>query len=116
MASSDFRTSSTPSIIGPELTIKGNLSTNGSVQIDGKVEGDIDSKSLTIGETAEVNGVVSASEVMVRGNMQGEIKSNTVQLSSNARITGDIVHESLAVEAGASIEGRLSRMNPQRSN
>ncbi len=98
------------SIIGPELKITGNLSTDGAIQVDGRVEGDIDSKSLVIGEGAEVNGVVSTDTVMVRGNMQGEIKSRMVELTSNARITGDIVHESLAVEAGASIEGRLSRM------
>ncbi len=104
-----------PSVIGADLTITGNLSCAGSIQIDGKVEGDIDSRTLTIGESADVNGVLSAENVTVCGNVQGEIRSHSVQLTKSARVTGDIAHQSLAVEAGASIEGYLRRMESQAS-
>jgi cytoskeletal protein CcmA (bactofilin family) len=101
------------SVINADLTITGNLSCTANVQIDGKVHGDIDSKSLTIGEGAEVDGLVTTDSVVVCGNMQGKVHSNTVQLMGNAQVTGDIVHQSIAVEAGASIEGHLSRMKPE---
>ena len=110
MASSDFRTSSTPSIIGPELTIKGNLSNNGAVQIDGKVEGDIDSKSLTIGEGAEVNGTLSCERVRVCGKVSGEIRANSVVLARTAKVDGDIAHKTLEIEAGASLQGSVRRL------
>jgi cytoskeletal protein CcmA (bactofilin family) len=100
------------SVINADLTITGNLSCSGNIQVDGKVHGDIDSKSLTIGEGAEVDGVVTTDSVVVCGNMQGKIHSNNVQLMGKALVTGDIVHQSIAVEAGASIEGHLSRMKP----
>lgn len=99
------------SIIGADLTIKGNLESNAAVQIDGRVEGDIQSQTVTIGEGAQVDGSIAAETVIIYGNMQGEIKASMVQLMSNARVTGDIIHRSLAVEAGASIEGHLRRMD-----
>lgn len=98
-----------PSIIGANLTIRGNLSSDGAVQIDGTVEGDIDSKSLIVGEGASIHGTISADTVMVCGKTEGAIKGKSVQLMSKAWVTGDIVHESLSVEAGASIEGRVGR-------
>ena len=113
MPSNQFNASSAPSLISSDLTIDGNLTCEGDIQIDGKVTGDINSKSLTLGEGAEVDGVVTADNVTVHGNMQGEIKSHTVQVMSTARFTGDIVHQVLAVEAGASIEGQVRRMDSQ---
>ncbi len=98
-----------PSLIAANLTIRGNLSSNGAVQIDGTVEGDIDSKSLIVGEGASVQGTISADTVMVCGKTDGAIKGKSVQLMSKAFVTGDIVHDSLSVEAGASIEGRVGR-------
>ncbi len=113
MPSHEFKTDSMPSLISADLMIDGNLTCEGAIQIDGKVNGDINSNSLTIGECAEVDGVVTADDVTVHGNMQGEIRSHSVQVMSTARITGDIVHQILAVEAGASIEGQMRRMDSQ---
>jgi cytoskeletal protein CcmA (bactofilin family) len=45
-----------PSIIGRDLKIKGDLICNGDIQIDGEVEGDVQSSTLTIGEGANVRG------------------------------------------------------------
>ena len=114
MSSNQFNTNSQPSLIRSDLKIDGNLTCEGDIQIEGKVNGDINSNSLTIGESAEVDGVVTAEDVTVHGNMQGEIRSNTVHIMGTARLTGDIVHQSLTIEAGAQIEGHLRRMESQR--
>lgn len=104
-----------PSVIGSDLTVNGNLSSDGAIQIDGRVQGDINSQTLTIGETAEVNGVLTAETITVSGTIEGKIVAHSVHLMSNARVTGDIVHQSISVEAGASIEGHLSRMDSERT-
>ena len=49
-----------PSIISADLTITGNLQSDGDIQIDGQVDGDVLSRSLTIGQGAKVNGTVRA--------------------------------------------------------
>ncbi|NWH09011.1 MAG: polymer-forming cytoskeletal protein [Alphaproteobacteria bacterium] len=94
-----------PSIISPDLTFVGTIVSSGDIQIDGKIEGEIRTTSLTIGEKALVQGDIFAEEVTVRGKVIGTIRGRRVQLSSTCHVEGTILHEALAVEAGAFFEG-----------
>ncbi len=102
---------SAPSIIGSDVTIKGNITTVGEIQLDGAVEGDVRSSSLTIGEHGSVQGVVTAEEVVVKGQIKGQIKGRNIRLEKTAKVNGDLFHETLSVEAGAFIEGSLTHKN-----
>jgi cytoskeletal protein CcmA (bactofilin family) len=104
------RTSSTPSIISADLHVVGDLMSNGDIQVDGEVEGDIQSRTVTIGATAHVRGSVSAETVRVCGAVTGQIRGNTVSLDRTARVSGDILHASLAIEPGAFLEGHCRRI------
>jgi len=108
-ATGETGTGGVPSIISPDLTIVGDLRSEGDLQVDGAVEGDITSRLLTIGQSARVQGALTADTVRVYGRVQGRIEAKSVALASTARVDGDIVHESLSMEAGASVEGRLIR-------
>lgn len=101
-----------PSIISGDLKITGNLESSGDIQVDGVVKGDISSRTLTVGEEADVDGSISADSVRVCGHVKGEIKSTSVILAKTAKVEGDIAHESLAIEAGAYIEGNIRRLEP----
>ena len=105
------RGSSVPSIISPDLKIVGDLKSSGDIQVDGTVEGDITSRTLTIGEGAIVHGTLVAETVRIYGNVTGEVKASTVMLAKSARIQGNIAHQSLEMEAGASVVGQLSRLD-----
>jgi cytoskeletal protein CcmA (bactofilin family) len=94
-----------PSIISADLVVHGNLVATGDIQIDGTVEGDIRSQSLTIGEKASINGEVVAEDIVIRGRVIGTIRGRRVQLASTCHVEGDILHEALAVETGAFFEG-----------
>lgn len=102
--------STSPSIISADLRIVGNLTSAGDLQIDGEVEGDIQSRTLTVGEGAQVKGSISAETVRVCGAVSGQIKATTVVLDKTARVTGDIMHTSLAIEPGAFLEGHCKRL------
>lgn len=107
---SSKKDSGVPSIISPDLRVVGDLHSNGDLQVDGVVEGDIISRMLTIGEKAQVSGSLSAETVRVYGTVKGEVKATTVLLAKTARVTGDIAHQSLAIEAGAFMEGQVKRL------
>jgi cytoskeletal protein CcmA (bactofilin family) len=94
-----------PSIISTDMTIQGSLSSNGDIQIDGRVEGDVRSVGLVIGEKAEVHGEIYAEDVTVRGKVVGQIRARKVLLAATSRVEGDILHEAFAVESGAFFEG-----------
>ena len=104
------KTSGVPSIISPDLKIVGDLKSNGDIQIDGTIEGDINSRLLTVGEQATVEGSIVADTVRISGTVRGQVKAKTVHLDKKARVTGDITHETLTMEAGALFEGQVRRM------
>ena len=96
---------STPSIISSDLLVQGTLVSQGDMQIDGTVEGDIRSVTLMIGTGATVKGEIVAEEVVIRGRVEGRIRARRVQLDASAVVIGDILQEQLTVAAGATFEG-----------
>ena len=98
-----------PSLISTDLEITGNLRTSGEVQLDGIVTGDINCAKLVIGEKAVIAGHIEADEVMIQGQVTGRIKARDVHLAKTARVIGDIWHDSLAIDAGAFLDGHCKR-------
>ena len=87
------------------------LPTEGDLQIDGTVEGDVISRAVTIGEGAVVHGTLTADSARIYGALVGHIKVGNVMLAKTAKVEADIHHVSLAVESGASIVGSLRRLD-----
>ena len=102
---------SVPSIISPDLRINGDMVCSGDIQIDGWVEGDIQSRNVTVGEAATVHGAVQAENVKICGIVNGQIRADNVVLEKTARVTGDILHKSLSIEQGAFLEGMCKRID-----
>ena len=98
-----------PSIIGEDLTIRGNVTSKGEIQIDGEIEGDIRCGSLLLGDKSQVTGGVAAEDVIVRGHIVGSIRGLRITLQAQSHVEGDIVHQSLAIEQGAYFEGKSRR-------
>ena len=96
---------SAPSIISTDMIVHGSLVATGDIQVDGRVEGDIESGSLTIGEKATIHGEVTCEEVIIRGRVIGSVRANRVHLAGTSHVEGDIFHQALAVETGAFFEG-----------
>ncbi|MCK4868394.1 MAG: polymer-forming cytoskeletal protein, partial [Alphaproteobacteria bacterium] len=59
--------SNVPSIISANLTVTGHMNTNGDVQIDGTIDGDVQSKQITLGESGVVNGAIVADLARISG-------------------------------------------------
>src|SRR6202012_961937 len=97
--------SAAPSIISADLVVTGALTSTGDIQIDGRVEGDVRSTGLVIGDKAFILGDVMGDDVTVRGRVQGSIRARKVLLCSTCHVEGNILHEAFAVEAGAFFEG-----------
>ena len=101
--------SGTPSVIGSDLVIVGNLESAGEVQIEGEIQGDVHAGRIVILPQANVTGQLVAEEVVVGGNVNGSIRGNSVTFQSASRIEGDVFHKTLAVEQGAYFEGKSRR-------
>ena len=107
-----------PSIVARNLRILGNLDSDGDIQVDGAVEGDIRTGRLTIGESGRVRGAIEAETVTVAGAVTGSIKAKSVSLLRTARVIADIAQDQLTVESGAVFEGnsrRFTKEEPARA-
>jgi cytoskeletal protein CcmA (bactofilin family) len=100
-----------PSILSADLTVTGDVKSEGEIQIDGKAVGDVRCTTLTVGVTGFLTGQVFADHALIRGKVEGQIRAHNVTLTRTARVIGDIIHESLMIEPGAFIEGRCQRLD-----
>ena len=98
-----------PSIISADMKVVGNLESGGDVQIEGSVEGDIKSRTVTIGEKAQINGSVIADTANILGRINGEIRASVVRIAKTANVQGNINYQTLSIEDGAVIDGQIKR-------
>jgi len=108
--------SAAPSFISTDMRLVGDVASDGEVQIDGTVNGDIRTKTLLVGETASIKGEIVAETVRVHGEIVGQIKATNVTLAKTAHMVGDILHENLAIEEGAYLEGHCKRMEIKKDS
>jgi cytoskeletal protein CcmA (bactofilin family) len=100
--------SSSDSNISSDLTIIGDVSSKGSVTLDGAIEGNIFCTSLIVTENGRVNGgIVANQEVTVLGKVHGTIRGRRVMLQSSAQVEGDIFHQGIGIEMGTRYDGSL---------
>lgn len=74
------------------IEIKGTIRFQNDMHIDGKIEGEIisDKGKVTIGETAQIKGDITAGDVRIYGNVEGKVTSDRCELKQQARVVGDM--------------------------
>lgn len=97
-----------PSVINAGLTVKGDLESDGEINIEGKVEGDTRAKTVVVGKGATVKGSLFGESITVAGTVDGKVEATKVTIQNTARVTGDIVHKTVQIDAGAYVDGRVS--------
>lgn len=100
-----------PSIISFGTKINGNILGGDVIHIDGRLEGNISCEELNIGTKGQVIGQVKAKTLNLYGSLQGTAEVENLFIAGTARLLGDAVHQSIAIEPGAYIEGRCIRVN-----
>jgi cytoskeletal protein CcmA (bactofilin family) len=98
-----------PSVISADMHLLGNIISDGVLDIDGKIDGNVRCRTATIRPNGLVRGDVVADTIFIHGAVEGLVKARTVCLYANARVTGTIMHESLSIEDGAFVDGNFKR-------
>ena len=97
-------------VIAEGLKIEGRVTAEGLVEVNGQIEGELHCTSLLVSHKGQIVGTIQAERVVVDGTVDGPIEGGSVVLKSRARVVGDIHHQSLAVERGASFDGRSAQL------
>ncbi|MXO88633.1 bactofilin family protein [Alteraurantiacibacter aestuarii] len=96
------------SVIGADVTIKGDVEASADLHVDGTVTGDLSCASLVQGESSLIEGAITAETARLSGQVKGTIKARSLVILKSARIEGDVDYETLTIEQGATVEGRLA--------
>jgi len=93
--------------IGKGTFLQGNIETYGNIRIEGKVKGDVKSKSkVALGNASQVEGNILAQNADIEGEVKGRIEvTELLVLKATAVINGDIVTGKMVVEPGAVFNG-----------
>ncbi len=97
-------------IIAQGVTVEGDFVSEGSVSIDGNVNGTVRAGSaLRVGPSATIQANVSAGNAVIAGTITGNLQvTDMLELTETARIQGDVQATRLSVAVGATINGRLT--------
>ncbi|NQU40419.1 MAG: polymer-forming cytoskeletal protein [Lentisphaerae bacterium] len=103
----------TQTVIAEDIEITGSIKCASTIQIDGKLNGDLNcAGNATIGANAVINGNISSDSTIIKGQVNGNVAAkDRIQLTSTAKLTGDIRSKRLSVEDGATLIGK-TEVNP----
>lgn len=97
------------SVIAANMNVLGNIVSDGILDIDGQVDGNVRGHSVTVRPDGRIRGDLVAQEVFIHGTVDGLIKAENVTLFESAHVRGTIMHESITIEDGAKVDGKLKR-------
>ncbi len=101
-----------PSIISADLRILGNLLSDGIIEIEGRLDGNITCNFATIRKGGVIKGDIIAESLQIDGVVEGLIKARHVRISETGRVTGVVMYETLSIKDGAFIDGQCKTMEP----
>ena len=105
------------SLLDAQLVLAGDLDTSGSLRIDGKLEGNIRrADTVVLGVGATMSGDIHAREVVIGGSIAGNIHATErVELQATAIVTGDVLTQTILVQEGGVVNGRVLMRPPDGS-
>lgn len=103
------RSGAVPSLLSSDLIIIGDIKTDGEVQIDGRLDGNVAASKVTIGEQGAVNGKIVGGVVQVRGKVTGMIDALSIELTETANVQAELIQDKLVIANGAFFDGKCTR-------
>jgi cytoskeletal protein CcmA (bactofilin family) len=99
---------SAKSVLAHDLRITGEISSSGTIEVLGEIEGNLTARGLIVGAEGRMNGTVAAEMVEVKGKLDGRVSTQSFSLRATAEVVADVTYSTLVIESGAHIEGKFS--------
>ena len=111
----DTMNAASKNVLGSDVEIKGNIKFTGELTLDGKLDGEVHTDGvLNLGDSAVINGNITAQIVVVRGKVNGNITAKEkIEIKARAELFGDIRAAKLAIEEGVTFVGK-TEVNPNK--
>ena len=111
----DTNMNASKNVLNSDVEIKGNIKFAGELTFEGKLDGEINTDgTLSLGDSAVINGNIAAQSVIVRGKVNGNISAKEkIEIRAKAEVFGDIRATKLAIEEGVTFVGK-TEVNPNK--
>ena len=114
--SKDVKAGEYVSVISEQCQFQGTLDLQGSLRIDGALEGNVDNaKYVTVSKSGTVKGDITAQGVVIIGKMTGDIVADNVEILADAKITGNIRSKSILIEGGAKVSATIQVVGEEQA-
>ena len=103
-----------PTIIGPDLIVKGDIRNGGVIEVRGYIEGSVAADHLVVHDGGRVFGTVRANAADVNGKVQGTVAvKNLVNIGATGTVAGDVRYGKLALATGGNLEASVRNVPPE---
>ena len=101
-------------VIGPSMSIKGEIRAREELMVDGEVEGTLESQSLlTVGANGKVRGNIKARQVAIFGSVRGNVEvTEKIGIREQGSLIGDIKAAGISIDDGAYFKGSIDIVRP----
>jgi cytoskeletal protein CcmA (bactofilin family) len=106
------------SIIGPGMKVVGDCETDGTLRIEGSVQGSVQAaKAVVVGRDGLILGDVSTQDAVISGRVEGSVTAHSrLELQASCRIDGEVYTPRLQLEEGAVLNGSVQMAKPPKAN
>lgn len=97
------------SIIGPGMKVVGDCSSDGTIRVEGRVDGSVSAaKSVVVGKDGMVKGDISTQDAIIAGKVSGSVSAESrIELQATCRVQGDIRSRRVKLDEGGQVDGQL---------
>lgn len=97
------------SVIGPGMKVVGDVSSDGTIRVEGRVDGSITAaKSVVVGKDGTVKGDISTQDAIIAGKVNGSVAAESrIELQATCSVQGDIRSRRVKLDEGGQVDGQL---------
>ena len=97
------------SVIEEDLTLEGHIKSNeGTVEVKGKVLGNVAAASVVLHKSGDIDGAITATSVSLEGNYKGTLKCDDLRVAATSNVKGEVSAKTMTTESGAILGGKVN--------
>ena len=96
------------SLISADLTIEGDIRSDGNLTVDGRIVGNVSCINVTVNSGGFIQGNIKADHLVSLGSISGDIRAKSVELKEGSTTKTNLQSDNLQVTSGAVLQGHVN--------
>jgi cytoskeletal protein CcmA (bactofilin family) len=97
-----------PAIVSEQFTIRGDIDSDGTLHVEGRVIGVVKAHTIHISATGHIEGDVACDNLTIKGQVDGKITCQELTIAASARVKGQVDYRFITIGSGARVACEMS--------